>query len=46
MSSRAQALLERAGIRAVTGVPGAPAEELVQAYLNGTLTTVPNACDH
>lgn len=28
------------------GAPSAPADEVVQAYLNGTLTTGVNACDH
>ncbi len=46
MGSRAQTLFAEAGIRVVTGVPSVPAEEVVQAYLNGTLTTGVNACDH
>jgi predicted Fe-Mo cluster-binding NifX family protein len=46
MGSRAQALFEEAGIQVVTGVLSIPADEVVQAYLNGTLTTGANACDH
>mgnify|MGYP001222457116 CR=1 FL=1 len=46
MGSRAQALFGEAGIRVVTGIQSAPAEEIVQAYLNGTLTTGVNVCDH
>lgn len=46
MGSRAQTLFGEAGIRVVTGVPSLPAEEVVQAYLNGTLTTGVNTCDH
>ncbi len=46
MGARAQALFTEAGIRVITGVPGAPADELVSAYLNGTLTTGANVCDH
>jgi predicted Fe-Mo cluster-binding NifX family protein len=46
MGSRAGTLFGEAGIRVVTGVPSVPAEEVVRAYLNGTLTTGVNACDH
>jgi predicted Fe-Mo cluster-binding NifX family protein len=46
LGSRAQALFGAAGIQVVTGAPSAAAGEVVQAYLNGTLTTGVNACDH
>jgi ATP-binding protein involved in chromosome partitioning len=46
MGSRAQALFEEAGIQVVTGLLSVPADEVVQAYLNGALTTGANACDH
>jgi predicted Fe-Mo cluster-binding NifX family protein len=46
MGSRAQTLFGSAGIQVVTGVQSAPAEEVVMAYLNGSLTTGVNACDH
>lgn len=46
MGSRAQALFGEAGIKVVTGVASAPAEEVVQAYLSGTLESGVNACDH
>jgi ATP-binding protein involved in chromosome partitioning len=46
MGSRAQARFGDAGIQVVTGAPSAPAADVVQGYLNGTLTTGINACDH
>lgn len=46
MGDRAQVLLKQAGIAVVTGAESAPAEELVSAYLNGTLQTDPHACEH
>jgi ATP-binding protein involved in chromosome partitioning len=46
MGQRAQALFERRGVRAVTGVsPGDPAM-LATAYVKGALQTGSNACDH
>jgi predicted Fe-Mo cluster-binding NifX family protein len=46
MGSRARALFAEAGIQVVTGVLSELADEVVRAYLNGTLTTGANACDH
>jgi predicted Fe-Mo cluster-binding NifX family protein len=46
MGSRAQALLSSIGIRVVTGAPLERPEAIVQAYLEATLVTGDNACDH
>ena len=46
MGSRAQNLFSQNGIRVVTGVPGETPEALVRAYLEGTLQTGENICDH
>jgi predicted Fe-Mo cluster-binding NifX family protein len=46
MGGRAQGLFAQAGIRVVVGAPSAPPEEVVRAYLDGTLATGANLCDH
>lgn len=46
MGSRAQALFQQDGITVVAGAPGDTPEQLAQAYLNGTLETGDNVCDH
>lgn len=46
MGQRAQALFTRNGIQVTVGAPAAPPEEVVAAYLAGTLQTGQNACDH
>ena len=46
MGSRAQSLFKEAGIDVVTGAPAAPPEFLVASYLDGTLETGANGCDH
>ena len=46
MGSRAQGLFAQSGIRVAVGAPAEPAEDLVAAYLNGTLQTGQNICDH
>jgi Mrp family chromosome partitioning ATPase/predicted Fe-Mo cluster-binding NifX family protein len=46
MGSRAQSLFTQNGIRVLTGAPAGTPEELVQAYLNGSLVTGDNVCDH
>lgn len=45
MGVRAQQLFAQKNIRVVTGAWG-PVEEAVTAYLNGSLATGPNLCDH
>ena len=46
MGSRAQQLFEHHGIEVVVGCPPNTPEEVVTAYLAGTLETGDNACDH
>lgn len=46
MGQRAVGLLAERGIRVVTGVSGASAEEAVKAYLGGSLQEGENICDH
>jgi predicted Fe-Mo cluster-binding NifX family protein len=46
MGSRAQGLFAARGIRVVTGASADSPERVVQAYLDGTLVTGDNACDH
>jgi len=46
MGSRAQGLFEQSGIRVAIGAPSEEPEKVVQAYLDGTLQTGGNICDH
>jgi predicted Fe-Mo cluster-binding NifX family protein len=46
MGSRAQALFAESGITVVTGASADTPENLVTAYLAGTLPTGENVCDH
>jgi predicted Fe-Mo cluster-binding NifX family protein len=46
MGSRAQALFTENGIKVVIGAAGGSPEEVANAYLNGTLQTGGNICDH
>jgi predicted Fe-Mo cluster-binding NifX family protein len=46
MGQRAQDLFTNHGIRVLVGVPVDTPEELVQAYLAGTLQPGANVCDH
>ena len=46
MGMRAQQLFAQNGITVVVGAPGEPPEQLVSAYLNETLETGDNVCDH
>jgi ATP-binding protein involved in chromosome partitioning len=46
MGGRAQGLFTQSGVKVVTGAPVLPAESLVKQYLDGSLSTGPNACDH
>ncbi|MFZ5753618.1 MAG: NifB/NifX family molybdenum-iron cluster-binding protein [Bacillota bacterium] len=46
MGARAQSLFQAAGVQIITGAqPGNP-EDIVMSYLNNSLQTGPNACDH
>jgi predicted Fe-Mo cluster-binding NifX family protein len=46
MGGRAQALFAQNGIEVRVGAPALTPEDLVAAYLAGTLPSGPNACDH
>jgi ATP-binding protein involved in chromosome partitioning len=46
MGNRAQQLFCDAGIEVVVGASGGDPQEIARSYLNGTLVTGPNACDH
>jgi Mrp family chromosome partitioning ATPase/predicted Fe-Mo cluster-binding NifX family protein len=46
MGSRAQSLFAENGIQVVIGAAAGTPEEVVNAYLNGTLQTGANICDH
>jgi predicted Fe-Mo cluster-binding NifX family protein len=46
MGSRALSLFNQNGIQVVTGAPGLDPEELVRRYLDNTLTSGDNLCDH
>ena len=43
---RAQQLFAQNNIRVVVGAPGEEPEQIVSAYLSGTLETGDNVCDH
>ena len=46
MGQRAHQLFAQNGIQVVIGAPSGTPEELVSAYLQNTLTTGENICDH
>ena len=46
MGNRAQMLLGENGIEVLVGAPCESAEDVVNAYLQGTLETGANICDH
>ncbi|MBN2451627.1 MAG: P-loop NTPase [Lentisphaeria bacterium] len=46
MGQRAQELFSENGIRVVVGAPSRTPEEVVASYLDGTLQTGQNVCDH
>ena len=46
MGQRAQALFTQSGIKVQVGAPSATPEVIVTAYMDGTLTTGVNFCDH
>jgi predicted Fe-Mo cluster-binding NifX family protein len=46
MGQRAISLFQERGVKVVTGAPNLDPEELVKQYLQGTLTTGANVCDH
>lgn len=46
MGARAMGMFNDFGIQVVTGAPALPPETLVEQYLNRTLQTGANVCDH
>lgn len=46
IGARAQALFAQNGIQVCVGAPSAPPADIVAAYLDGTLETGANLCDH
>ncbi len=46
MGGRARQLLEGAGVEVILGVASAAPDELARAWLDGSLPTGENACDH
>jgi ATP-binding protein involved in chromosome partitioning len=46
MGMRAQQFFAQYGITVVVGAPSAPPRTVVSEYLNGTLVTGSNVCDH
>jgi len=46
MGSRAQALFARQNIQVVVGAPSDAPEVIAQAYLDGSLVSGDNVCDH
>jgi predicted Fe-Mo cluster-binding NifX family protein len=46
MGMRARRLFERNDIEVVVGAPAEPIDRLIKNWLNGTLVTGSNACDH
>ena len=46
MGHRAQQLLEQEGINVIVGAPSDTPESVVEAYLDGSLQTGENICDH
>jgi ATP-binding protein involved in chromosome partitioning len=46
MGIKAQELFTQAGVKVITGVPCESPQKIVMDYLNGTLVTGSNTCDH
>jgi len=46
MGQRAQQLFSAQNIDVVVGAPAESSEDLVKAWMSGTLTSGANACDH
>jgi ATP-binding protein involved in chromosome partitioning len=46
MGGRAQGLFEQNSIKVIVGAPDAMPEAIISAYLQGTLETGDNVCDH
>lgn len=46
MGARAQSLFSQSGVKVVIGAPAEDPDDVVQSYLDGTLKTGANVCDH
>ena len=46
MGARAIDLFNQIGVQVIVGAPSDEPEKIVEAYLNGTLETGQNVCDH
>ncbi len=46
MGQQAQNLFARSGIKVITGAPAEEPSRIVELYLQGTLVTGENGCDH
>ena len=46
MGGRAQGIFAQQGIEVIVGAPAEPPESLVRSYLDGTLHSGENICDH
>ncbi len=46
MGARAISFFEQLGVKVIVGAPSDTPERVVQSYLNGTLQTGQNVCDH
>jgi len=46
MGTRAQQIFAQSGIDVVTGAPPEPPQDVVQAFLDGTLEMGGNICEH
>jgi predicted Fe-Mo cluster-binding NifX family protein len=46
MGMRAQDLFRQNNVEVIVGAPSAPPEEVVQSWLDGTLVSGENLCDH
>jgi predicted Fe-Mo cluster-binding NifX family protein len=46
MGNRAQQLFIQNDIQVIVGAPSAPSEEIVKAWMDGTLVSGTNTCDH
>ena len=46
MGGKALGLFEQSGIKVVTGASAGEPEELIRSYLNNSLATGDNVCDH
>ncbi len=46
MGMRAQTLFQQQNIEVITGAPAESPEDIVKSFMNGTLHTGDNVCDH